>query len=70
MTRPKNVEEAAQNRLIDEGIAGVKSKLYRSYTEAANELKVPQSTMTHRACGQQMSGFRIMTRTPCHGAHW
>jgi hypothetical protein len=51
MTRPKNVEEVAWNQLIDEGIAGVKSKLYGSYTEAANKLKVPCLIITHRTCG-------------------
>ena len=45
------MEEAAPNQLIDEGIAEAKLKLYSSYTEAANELKVPQLMMTCCTCG-------------------
>ena len=52
MTRPKNVEEQERNRLIKEGIDGVKSGLYKSYTQAAKALGVPRSTMTHRKLGR------------------
>jgi len=53
MTRRKNVEGVERNRRIKEGIEGVKSGRYKSYTEAAKELNIPHATMTHRAAGRK-----------------
>jgi len=53
MTRRKNVEGVERNRRIKEGIEGVKSGRYKSYTEAAKELNVPCATMTHRVTGRK-----------------
>ena len=53
MTRPINVEATQQEQRIEEALKGVQSGHYKSLREAARQLKIPRSTLTHRANGRQ-----------------
>ena len=48
MTRPINVEATQQEQRIEEALKGVQSGHYKSLREAAQQLKIPRSTLTLR----------------------
>ena len=63
MTKPVVKEGREHNRRIAEVLNRKKSELYRTLKEAATALKVPYSTLKHRAVGRK-------TRVQAHEDEW